>query len=201
MVARVGLPTPAFAGTGRHKGVPYDGPAMCGVSGHSRRICRTPGVALPRPLLALLLCWRHEDGVTRPEGLKAARRTFNLPTNVDEPKSSVGPPGTQFPTPSPAKRQTDRHRATARVRPGLRPSAPPIPRHRKRSPPPSRRSLRSRPSMRQQRWPWTRGASRPTGNCWSRSGPCAIEWPCCGVGGSRRICRTPESPAPSRPRA
>lgn len=24
---------------------------------------------------------RHEDGVTRPEGLKAARQTFRLPTN------------------------------------------------------------------------------------------------------------------------
>ena len=41
VVARVGLPTPAFAGTGRHKGVPYYGAAMCGVSGHSPTICRT----------------------------------------------------------------------------------------------------------------------------------------------------------------
>ena len=32
VVARVGLPTPAFAGTGRHKGVPYDRSAMCRVS-------------------------------------------------------------------------------------------------------------------------------------------------------------------------
>ena len=37
------LPTPTFAGAGRHKGVPYDGPAMRGVSDHSPETCCTPG--------------------------------------------------------------------------------------------------------------------------------------------------------------
>ena len=38
----VARPTPAFVGTGRHKGVAYGGSSLYGVSGHSPSICRTP---------------------------------------------------------------------------------------------------------------------------------------------------------------
>ena len=64
-------PRPAFARAGRHKGVPYGGLAMCGVSGHSPRICRTPNRHLRK-------CSVHGSGSTpdtRDSGLTRRRRS------------------------------------------------------------------------------------------------------------------------------
>ena len=62
----------AFARTGRHKGVPYGGSAMSGVSGHSPRICRTP---------------------SHGEARDSRIATSTVPTAATEPDAGPCPPG------------------------------------------------------------------------------------------------------------